>query len=103
MIKAALYVSDFLSIFRAIKLGTLLECPTSDPAELETCLQKVNASQIVVAQFGVASNAAYPFVPVVDGVFLPDKPEVSVDSHSLYGYIQKYCHASLYLFVSCSS
>ncbi|CAF95208.1 unnamed protein product, partial [Tetraodon nigroviridis] len=68
---------------RAIKLGTLLDCPTSAPAELETCLQRVNASQLAVAQFGVLSNLeSYPFFPVVDGVFLPDTPKALLNSKS---------------------
>uniref|UniRef100_H3C766 Carboxylic ester hydrolase n=1 Tax=Tetraodon nigroviridis TaxID=99883 RepID=H3C766_TETNG len=68
---------------RAIKLGGLLDCPTSAPAELETCLQRVNASQLAVAQFGVLSNLeSYPFVPVVDGVFLPDTPKALLNLKS---------------------
>uniref|UniRef100_H3DBR5 Carboxylic ester hydrolase n=1 Tax=Tetraodon nigroviridis TaxID=99883 RepID=H3DBR5_TETNG len=63
---------------RAIKLGTSLECPTSDPAELETCLQRVSASQLAISQFAVLDSGGYPFFPVVDGVFLPDKPEVMI-------------------------
>uniref|UniRef100_H2RUL5 Cholinesterase n=1 Tax=Takifugu rubripes TaxID=31033 RepID=H2RUL5_TAKRU len=66
---------------RAIKLGTILECPTSDPAELETCLQRVNASELIIAQYGVLTEdglGGYPFVPVVDGVFLTDHPQVGI-------------------------
>lgn len=71
-----------MSILRAIKLGTILECPTLDPAELETCLQRVNASELIIAQYGVLDGlGGYPFVPVVDGVFLTDHPQVGVDSH----------------------
>lgn len=71
-------------ILRAIKLGTILECPTSDPAELETCLQRVDASELIIAQYDVLKeegSGGYPFVPVVDGVFLTDQPQVGVHSH----------------------
>lgn len=77
-------MSNFLSILRAIKLGKILQCPTSDPAELETCLQRVDASELIIAQYGVLTEdglGGYPFVPVVDGVFLTDDPQVGVDSH----------------------
>lgn len=73
------YVCDFLSLFRAITLSTKLGCPTSDPAELETCLQKVQASALLTTQFEVMTSitiGSFPFLPVVDGIFLPDTPDV---------------------------
>uniref|UniRef100_A0A3Q3W5B8 Carboxylesterase type B domain-containing protein n=1 Tax=Mola mola TaxID=94237 RepID=A0A3Q3W5B8_MOLML len=61
---------------RARKLGSLLGC--SDPAELEACLQQVDVNQLATMQFGVMGPGfgGYPFIPVVDGVFLPDTIEV---------------------------
>lgn len=69
---------DSLILFRAIKLGKLMKCPTSNSSDLEACLQRVDASVLVTAQFGVMTGIGlgYPFLPVVDGVFLPDKIEV---------------------------
>uniref|UniRef100_A0A3Q3X9W9 Carboxylic ester hydrolase n=1 Tax=Mola mola TaxID=94237 RepID=A0A3Q3X9W9_MOLML len=60
---------------RARKLGSLLGC--SDPAELEACLQQVDVNQLATMQFGVMGPGlgGYPFIPVVDGVFLPDTIE----------------------------
>lgn len=89
----------FISIFRATVLGNILECPTSNPAELEACLQRVNASQLAIAQFGVLTQlgtSGYPFLPVVDGKFLTDNPQVGDDSHLLYNNIHNYCRTSLY-------
>lgn len=58
---------DSLLIFRAIKLGKLMECPTSNSADLEACLQGVDASVLLTAQFGVLTRIGlgYPFIPVV--------------------------------------
>lgn len=47
--------------------------------ELETCLQSIDVNQLVMAQYGVLSNPSIsdiPFLPVVDGVFLPDEVDV---------------------------
>lgn len=57
----------------------MLECPISNPAELEACLQRVDASVLLTTQFGVLTEGgfgSFPFLPVVDGVFLPDTFEV---------------------------
>uniref|UniRef100_A0A3Q4B2L6 Carboxylesterase type B domain-containing protein n=1 Tax=Mola mola TaxID=94237 RepID=A0A3Q4B2L6_MOLML len=68
---------------RARKLGSLLGC--SDPAELEACLQQVDVNQLATMQFGVMGPGfgGYPFIPVVDGVFLPDTIEALMTSESL--------------------
>uniref|UniRef100_A0A3Q3XAH1 Carboxylic ester hydrolase n=1 Tax=Mola mola TaxID=94237 RepID=A0A3Q3XAH1_MOLML len=68
---------------RARKLGSLLGC--SDPAELEACLQQVDVNQLATMQFGVMGSGVggYPFIPVVDGVFLPDTIEALMTSESL--------------------
>ncbi|KAK5868333.1 hypothetical protein PBY51_009359 [Eleginops maclovinus] len=64
---------------RSMKLATLLGCPTSPPADMEACLQKVDPHQISLNQFDVLVQPSFiglPFVPHVDGDFLPDKIEV---------------------------
>lgn len=68
-----------MSTSRGQRLGTLLGCSTSDPTALETCMQQANVTQVAILQYQVFSNTdiiGIPFLPVVDGVFLPDKPDV---------------------------
>lgn len=66
------------STFRSSKLGELLGCPTSDPADLEACMQQAEVSQVAMMQYGVfqPGAASIPFTPIIDGVFLPDTIEV---------------------------
>ncbi|KAM7399510.1 hypothetical protein PAMP_018777 [Pampus punctatissimus] len=64
---------------RSMKLAKLLECPTSHPAHLEACLQKADAGKITSKQYDVLvkpTMLAFPFIPNVDGDFLPDNVEV---------------------------
>uniref|UniRef100_A0A3Q3WB49 Carboxylic ester hydrolase n=1 Tax=Mola mola TaxID=94237 RepID=A0A3Q3WB49_MOLML len=68
---------------RSTKLGTAVGCSTSDPAKMEACLQQVNVTTIAKAQNGVLTNGALsdiPFLPVIDGVFLPDTVMLNNDS-----------------------
>lgn len=69
-----------LSSFRATKLGTLLGCPTLNSTELETCLQNTSASLLVHTQFALERTGFIksPFIPVIDGVFLPDTVQVCI-------------------------
>lgn len=60
-------------------LAKLLQCPTSDPNQLEACLQKADSEKITSKQYDVLKKRKFlhlPFVPHVDGDFLLDKPEV---------------------------
>ncbi|XP_018536669.1 acetylcholinesterase [Lates calcarifer] len=77
-------ISNKESWARAKKLATSLGCSTN-PAEMEACLQKANAGDIALKQFDVLSQSilAIPFIPVVDGDFLPDKPEILLSSSKL--------------------
>ncbi|KAI3354402.1 hypothetical protein L3Q82_018921, partial [Scortum barcoo] len=64
---------------RALKLATLLECPTSHPVQLEACLQKADPGKITLKQFDVLTQpkmASFPFAPLIDGDILPDTVEV---------------------------
>lgn len=69
------------SISRSMKLATVLGCPTSSPAQLETCLQQADPRKIATKQYDTLPQPAFlalPFVPNVDGVFLPEEVEVGV-------------------------
>ncbi|KAM6946339.1 acetylcholinesterase-like [Aplochiton taeniatus] len=65
---------------RSLNLGRLLGCPLSPPAALEQCLQSINPEELLNQQFRVLPEATsiidYPFFPTVDRDFLPDAPEV---------------------------
>ncbi|XP_075891948.1 acetylcholinesterase-like isoform X1 [Nelusetta ayraudi] len=67
--------------FQATKLGTLLGCPTLNSTELETCLQNTSASLLVHTQFALdaAGFIKSPFIPVIDGVFLPDTVQALIN------------------------
>uniref|UniRef100_A0A4W6E800 Carboxylic ester hydrolase n=2 Tax=Lates calcarifer TaxID=8187 RepID=A0A4W6E800_LATCA len=61
---------------RAARLAKNVGCST-DPAEMEACLQKASADDILLQQFYVFTKASIlgsPFVPVVDGDFVPELP-----------------------------
>ncbi|XP_060902246.1 acetylcholinesterase-like [Labrus mixtus] len=71
---------------RSLKLAALLGCPTSNGAQLEACLQKVDAWKLTSKTYDVftkPSLIALPFVPVVDGDFLPDTVEALLSSGNL--------------------
>lgn len=61
-----------------MKLVTLLGCPTSPPSDVEACLLQANPQTIASKQSDAAPLILTPFVPHVDGDFLPDKAEVGV-------------------------
>ncbi|CAL8350983.1 unnamed protein product [Lota lota] len=64
---------------RTRTLASLLGCPRSPAVDLERCLQRVDPVDIVTRQFEVLTEASVivlPFLPLVDGDFLPDEPEV---------------------------
>ncbi|XP_008283300.1 cholinesterase-like isoform X2 [Stegastes partitus] len=70
---------------RSLMLAKLLGCPTSHPA-LEDCLQLADPQKITTKQYDVLTQPellALPFVPHVDGDFLPDKVEVLLSSGTL--------------------
>ncbi|XP_063061400.1 cholinesterase-like [Engraulis encrasicolus] len=61
-------------------LAKLLRCADEESpvSEVEACLQKADAKEIISLQYGVVSDStiSLPFVPNVDGDFLTDMPEV---------------------------
>ncbi|XP_061924133.1 acetylcholinesterase-like isoform X1 [Entelurus aequoreus] len=76
-------LSKTVAYERSVMLATLLGCPTDHPAHLDTCLQKVDPRSIASKQFDVLPETTFlamPFVPIVDGYFLPDEPEVLLQS-----------------------
>ncbi|XP_049926178.1 acetylcholinesterase-like [Epinephelus moara] len=68
---------------RSMKLVTLLGCPTSPPSDMEACLLQANPKTITSKQNDVAPLTLTPFVPHVDGDFLPDKVEALLSSGTL--------------------
>ncbi|KAK2847051.1 hypothetical protein Q5P01_010050 [Channa striata] len=68
---------------RSLALAKSLSCPTSPVARLEECLQQADPSEITTKQYDVLTQASIlslPFLPVVDGDFLTDTPEVLLKS-----------------------
>nr|XP_057936655.1 cholinesterase-like isoform X2 [Doryrhamphus excisus] len=72
--------------YRSMMLATLLGCPTSSPTHLDMCLQKSDPGTITSKQYEVLKQPSVltnPFLPLVDGNFLPDEPEVLLQSNDL--------------------
>ncbi|XP_037124588.1 acetylcholinesterase-like [Syngnathus acus] len=71
---------------RSMMLATLIGCPTSSPAQLDICLQTTDPWVITSLQFDVVTEPTilpFPFVPTVDGDFLPDEIQVLLQSNTL--------------------
>nr|XP_046245260.1 acetylcholinesterase-like [Scatophagus argus] len=79
-------VSQAAAWSRSKKLAALLGCPTSDPANLEACLQQADPQKITARQFDVLEQTTLlgmAFAPVVDGDFLPDDVELLLSTGNL--------------------
>lgn len=78
-------ISQTESSQRSMKLVTLLGCPTSPPAKMENCLKQADPLTILSKQSDIQKEMAdfAPFVPHVDGDFLPDKAEVLLSTGTL--------------------
>ncbi|XP_047246672.1 acetylcholinesterase-like isoform X3 [Girardinichthys multiradiatus] len=71
---------------RSLMLAKVLDCPTHHSAHLETCLQQAEPQKISVKQYEVIlqpSVFSFPFVPNVDGNFLPAEVEVMLNGSNL--------------------
>lgn len=72
-------VSQEVAWRRSTKLGEVLGCSTSQPAQLESCLQQADPMTITSRQYEVLTQQALlglAFQPVIDGDFIPDKVEM---------------------------
>jgi len=60
-----------------------LGCPhTSDVRALVDCLRQVEPSKLVEEQWVSRGILQFPFLPVVDGTFLPESPELMLEHRS---------------------
>ncbi|XP_062850238.1 acetylcholinesterase [Trichomycterus rosablanca] len=68
---------------RATKLGKFVGCPDGNDTELIECLRNKEPQELIDHEFQVlpfSSLFRFSFVPVVDGVVLPDTPEAMLNS-----------------------
>ena len=70
--------------FRGLRLAEVLKCPHERKnirATIE-CLRSKNATDLVNSEWqGIAFGIAeFPFVPVIDGAFLDETPQKSMDT-----------------------
>ena len=64
---------------RALRVAQLFECEFPDNMELTvSCLRNIDAQSIVDEQWISRGVAQFPFVPVIDGVFLVEHPLISL-------------------------
>ncbi|KAG7484102.1 hypothetical protein MATL_G00045570 [Megalops atlanticus] len=68
---------------RATLLATLVGCPSGNDTELVDCLRTRRPRELLDSEWQVlpySSLFRFPFVPVVDGVELPDTPDAMLSS-----------------------
>uniref|UniRef100_A0A4W3H470 Carboxylic ester hydrolase n=1 Tax=Callorhinchus milii TaxID=7868 RepID=A0A4W3H470_CALMI len=68
---------------RATQLGQLLNCQASSDRELVSCLRTREPRELIEKEWLVLPYSGlfrFPFVPVVDGTFLPDSPEAMMEA-----------------------
>ena len=78
------YIADLFVHFRGLRLAEVLKCPHERKnirATIE-CLRSKNATDLVNSEWqGIAFGIAeFPFVPVIDGAFLDETPQKSMDT-----------------------
>ncbi|XP_077961162.1 cholinesterase [Gasterosteus aculeatus] len=79
-------ISQKESWHRSTKLAALLGCPQSPPSDMKDCLVQADPLKISSEQYDVVVQPTIiitPFVPYVDGDFLPDKVEVLLSTGTI--------------------
>ncbi|KAH6922837.1 hypothetical protein HPB50_019839 [Hyalomma asiaticum] len=66
----------------AERLATALGCPEGLDQDTLDCLRRKNPEEIVHKETNNGGIVDFPFVPVVDGIFLPDTPQALIDKGS---------------------
>lgn len=68
------------SLLRGMRLAEAVGCPheKSRLHEVISCLRTVNASDLVVKEWGTQGICEFPFVPVLDGSFIDEDPSVAL-------------------------
>jgi len=60
---------------RSLELALILGCQkTDDMAEVADCLRRFTPQRLADEQFVARGPVQFPFLPVIDGTFLPDSP-----------------------------
>ncbi|KTF90812.1 hypothetical protein cypCar_00029696, partial [Cyprinus carpio] len=75
---------------RANLLGKLVGCSEGNDTELVDCLRNKHPQELIDQEWQVlpySSLFRFSFVPVIDGVFLPDTPEAMINSGAVYLYL----------------
>lgn len=65
---------------RSKLLGEALGCNSDDIPDMVTCLQNVDATELAQNSWVTGGFLNFPFVPVYDGVFLPEDPVSAVQN-----------------------
>ena len=63
---------------RTEELGRYLQCEAGNQAELVTCLMETDPRTLCDNQYVTAGTMQFPFVPVIDGSFFIETPEVTL-------------------------
>lgn len=77
-------LTDDEAINRSMKLAKVLGCKQGSAAEILSCLRRVDAEQFQMNEWSTIDYGVvrFPFVPVVDGVFLTEMPQHSLDTNN---------------------
>lgn len=72
------------AVRRTLRLAQAVGCPysMSEADEIMDCLRRTDPMDLVTNETGVPGVIDFPFVPVVDGSFLDELPEVSLKSRN---------------------
>ena len=72
------------SVLRGLRLAELVKCPhsKSDLRKTIDCLRKTNATTLVNQEWNgiIFGICEFPFVPIIDGSFLDESPQTSLNS-----------------------
>ena len=61
---------------RSLELATILGCQKTDVMpDVADCLRQITPQRLADEQFVARGPLQFPFLPVVDGIFLPDTPK----------------------------
>ncbi|ODN05788.1 Acetylcholinesterase [Orchesella cincta] len=68
------------SILRGLRLAEAVNCPHDKNRinDVVACLRTVNSSELVSKEWGTLGICEFPFVPVLDGSFLDEMPELAL-------------------------
>ncbi|XP_070539024.1 cholinesterase-like [Ptychodera flava] len=76
------FITHELALDRTKRLAGVVGCNNFDNDQMMTCLRDVDPRELVLNQWVDYGPYVFPFVPVLDGTFLVEPPQTSLERHS---------------------